>query len=450
MKLETHHFFARDLTRDYPLAVRGEGVWVFDNSGKRYMDACAGANVSAIGHGVKEIGEAMAKQAAEIAYAPPLHFLNRPSLELCEALAARAPEGYKRVMLCSSGSEAIENALKIARQYHVYEGRASRFRMISRWQGFHGNTLAADAIGGTPSRRSISGPMLIDVTHIVPPNCSRCAFGLNYPACSILCARDLERVIIQEGPENISAFVCETVVGTAAGGVTPVPEYYPMIREICDRYNVVWIADEIMAGVGRTGTFLAIEHWKVKPDLVVLAKGLSSGYAPLSAILVSDKVFKAFGDTKSSYIGGHTYNAHPVTAAVGLAVLDYMDKHGVIEGVAEKGRLLEDGLRSIAERRILVGDVRGLGLMWGLEFVRDKESREPFDFKHNIAMRVVDKAMEKGLIVYPVRGGCADGERGDGVLICPPLTISNEEIGFLIRTLDETIAEISDEARGLA
>ena len=449
MKLDGHHFFARDLTRDYPLAVRGEGVWVYDNSGKRYMDACAGANVSAIGHGVKEIGEAMSKQAAEIAYAPPQHFLNQPTLDLCDKLVARAPEAYKRVMLCSSGSEAIENALKIARQYHVYEGRASRFRLISRWQGFHGNTLAADAIGGTPSRRSISGPMLIDVTHIVPPNCYRCAFESNYPTCGILCARDLERVIIQEGPENISAFVCETVVGAAAGGVTPVPEYYPMIREICDKYNVVWIADEIMAGVGRAGTFLAIEHWKVQPDLVVLAKGLSSGYAPLSAILVSDKVFKAFGDSKLPYIGGHTYNAHPVTAAVGLAVLDYMDQRGVIEGVAEKGHRLGEGLRAIAERQALVGDVRGLGLMWGLEFVRDKGSRAPFAFRHNIAMRVVDNAMQKGLIVYPVRGGCADGERGDGVLICPPLTISYEEIGFLVRTLDESIAEVSEEVKGL-
>lgn len=450
MKLDEHHFFARDLNKDYPLVVRGEGAWVFSENGTRYLDACAGANVSGIGHGVKEIGEAMARQAAEIAYAPPQHFLNQPTLDLCEQLVARAPEGYNRVMLCSSGSEAIENAIKIARQYHVYQGRASRFRMISRWQGFHGNTLAADAVGGTPSRRSISGPMLIDVTHIVPPNCYRCAFRLKYPECGILCAHDLERVIIQEGPENISAFICETVVGAAAGGVTPVPEYYLLVREICEKYGVVWIADEIMAGVGRTGTFLAIEHWNVKPDLVVLAKGLSSGYAPLSAILVSDKVFKAFSDSKSSYIGGHTYNAHPVTAAAGLAVLAYMEKHSVIDGVREKGRLLEGGLRTLADRQELVGDVRGLGLMWGLEFVRDKKSREPFAFGHNVAIRIVDKAMQNGLIVYPVRGGCADGERGDGVLICPPLTISSAEIDYLIRSLEYTIAETTDEVRGLS
>jgi len=449
MKLEEHHFFARDLIKDYPLAVRGEGVWVFDENGKRYMDACAGANVSGIGHGVKEIGDAMTRQAAEIAYVPPQHFLNRPTLELCERLSAMAPQGYNRVMLCSSGSEAMENAFKIARQYHVYQGRASRFRMISRWQGFHGNTLAADAVGGSTSRRSISGPMLIDVTHIVPSNCYRCPFGQEYPDCGILCARDLERVIIQEGPENVSAFVCETVVGAAAAAVTPVPEYYRMVREICDKYGVLWIADEIMAGVGRTGTFLAIEHWDVRPDIVVLAKGLSCGYAPLSAILVSDKVFNAFNDSKSPYIGGHTYNAHPVTAAAGLAVLDYLEKHSVIEGVREKGRLLESGLRGIADRQALVGDVRGLGLMWGLEFVSDKQSREPFASRHNIALRIVDKAMEKGLIVYPVRGGCADGERGDGVLICPPLTINSGEIEFLTRTLDETIAEISVEIRGL-
>jgi Adenosylmethionine-8-amino-7-oxononanoate aminotransferase len=450
MKLEEHNFFARDLKRDYPIAVKGEGSWIWDEKGKKYLDGCAGANVTGIGHGVKEIAEAMAKQAMDIAFVPPQHFLNQPTIDLCEKLIKKAPKGFSRVMLCSSGSEAIENAFKIARQYHVYTGNASKYRMISRWQGFHGNTLAADAVGGTTSRRSISSPMLIDVTHIVPACCYRCVYSMSYPNCGVMCAKDLGRVIIQEGPENMSAFVCETIVGAAAAAVTPVLEYYPMIREICNKHNVLWIADEIMAGAGRSGTFSAIEQWGVTPDIIVMAKGLSCGYAPLSAIFISDKVFSAFDEAKLPYIGGHTYNAHPVTAAVGIAVLDYMEKNSVIEGVREKGRLLGEGLKSIAGKYNIVGDVRGCGLMWGLEFVKDKSSGASFDSKHNISFHVVNKAMEKGLIIYPVRGGCADGERGDGVLICPPLTISTGEIDFLIKSLEVSLSEISEEIGGLS
>ncbi len=206
MRLEEHRYFARDLTRDYPIAVRGEGSWVWDESGKAYLDGCAGANVSSIGHGVKEIGEAMARQAAQLAYAPPQHFLNQPSVDYVERLIGLAPKGYSRVMLLSGGSEAMENAFKIARQFHYYSGNPSKYKIVSRWQGFHGNTLSADAVGGSASRRGISTPMLMDVPHIVPAGCYRCSFGMCYPDCGTLCAKDLDRVITQEGPEYISAF----------------------------------------------------------------------------------------------------------------------------------------------------------------------------------------------------------------------------------------------------
>ena len=442
MRLEAHRLFTRDLERDYPLAAKGKGVWVWDEEGNKYLDACAGANVTGIGHGVAEIGRAMADQAGEIAYAPPQHFLNRPALELAGKLIELAPDGYTRVMLLSGGSEAIENALKIARQFHVYGGRAQKYRTISRWQGFHGNTLTADAVSGKTDRRTIQMPMLMPVPHIVPACCYRCAFDKEYPSCNIMCARDLERTIVQEGPEYISAFLSETIVGAAAGAVTPVPEYYPIIRDICDRHGVLWIADEIMTGVGRTGKFLAIEHWSVTPDLVVLAKGLSSGYAPLAAILVHDRVFKAFHDSGSPYIGGHTYNAHPVTSRAGLAVLDHLEKHKLMETVEDKGRLLGNGLHAIADRTSITGNVRGKGLMWGLEFVRDKKTKMPFDPCLGVCMKVVSRAMDKGLLVYPV-SGCANGEKGDGVLICPPLVITEEETGLLVGMLEETIAEVT-------
>lgn len=444
MKLHEHHLFPRDLERDYPLAVKGEGVWLWDGDGKKYLDGCSGANVTGIGHGVREIADALAEQAARIAYVPPQHFLHEKVLEFSEMLIDMAPEGYTRVMLLSGGSEAMENAFKIARQFHVLTGSSSKYRIVSRWRGFHGNTLAADAAGGHTLRRSLYMPMLMPVPHIVPSYCYRCPLDKSYPGCNIGCALDLEKTILQEDPAYISAFCAETMVGAAAAALTPVPEYYRHIREICDRYNVLWIADEVMTGVGRTGTFLAIEGWNVLPDLVVLAKGLSSGYQPLAAILIHDRVFRAFEEHRAAFIGGHTYNAHPVTASAGIAVLSYMQKQRLMDGVAAKGALLERGLWALAEDEPMIGDIRGRGLMWGMEFVQDRKSREPFNPHISLAKRIMLRAMERGLIIYPVVG-LADGRRGDGALICPPLVIKEGEIETLLNMLAETLRQVRKE-----
>jgi len=447
MRLHEHHLFPRDLERDFPLAVKGEGVWLWDSDGNRYLDGCSGANVTGIGHGVREIADALAEQAAQIAYVPPQHFLHKKVLQFSDMLIDMAPKGYSRVMLLSGGSEAMENAFKIARQFHVLSGAASKYRIVSRWRGFHGNTLAADAAGGHTLRRSIYMPMLMPVPHIVPSYCYRCPFDKSYPGCSIDCACDLEKTIVQEDPASISAFCAETMVGAAAAALTPVPEYYKLIREICDRYNVLWIADEVMTGVGRTGTFLAIEGWNALPDLVVLAKGLSSGYQPLAAILIHDRVFRVFEEHRAAFIGGHTYNAHPVTASAGIAVLNYIQKHGLMEGVAQKGSLLEKGLRNLAENEPMIGDIRGRGLMWGMEFVKDHSTREPFDPHQSLAKTVMLRAMERGLIIYPVVG-LADGQRGDGALICPPLVINEDEIDTLLHMLAETLVQVRMEMGG--
>jgi adenosylmethionine-8-amino-7-oxononanoate aminotransferase len=444
MKLEKHGLFTRDLEYDYPIILRGKGAWVWDSEGKQYYDGCAGANVTGIGHGIEEIADAMAAQARQIAYVPPQHFLNQPSIEFAEKLLSMTPKGFSRVMLCSGGSEAVDNALKIARQFFVYSGKPSKYRMVSRWQGFHGNTLGADSISGKTSRRTIQTPMLMPTCHIVQADCYRCAYKAVYPQCGLLCAEDLERVLLQEGPEYMCAFIAEPIVGAAAGAVTPVPEYYRRIREICDKYDTLFIADEVMTGVGRTGSFLAIEQWGVTPDLVVMAKGLSSGYAPLAAILVHDRIFEAFLDSKSPYIGGHTYNCHPVTSAVGLAVLRYLEKNRILAEVPKKGALLEQKLKELMNGLPIIGNVRGRGLMWGMEFVRDRATKQTFDLKDNLNMRVVRSAQQKGLIVYPV-SGCTDGLRGDGLLICPPLVTTAEEIDFLTKTLGQALAETSRE-----
>ena len=447
MRLHEHHLFPRDLERDFPLAVKGEGVWLWDSDGNRYLDGCSGANVTGIGHGVREIADALAEQAAQIAYVPPQHFLHEKVLQFSDMLIDMAPKGYSRVMLLSGGSEAIENAFKIARQFHVLKGASSKYRIVSRWRGFHGNTLAADAAGGHTLRRSIYMPMLMPVPHIVPSYCYRCPFDKNYPGCSIDCARDLEKTLVQEDPASISAFCAETMVGAAAAALTPVSEYYRLIREICDRYDVLWIADEVMTGVGRTGAFLAIEGWNVLPDLVVLAKGLSSGYQPLAAILIHERVFRVFEEHATAFIGGHTYNAHPVTASAGIAVLNYIQKHKLMEAVDAKGSRLERGLKELVKSEPMIGDLRGRGLMWGMEFVKDRSTKEPFDPQQSLAKAVMLRAMEKGLIIYPVVG-LVDGQSGDGALICPPLVISEKEIETLLCMLAETLAQVRMEMGG--
>lgn len=441
MRIDDHVFFARDLNKDYPVCVKGEGVWVWDENGKKYLDGCSGANVASIGHGVKEIGDAMKAQSDKIAYVPPQHFLNQPTVDLCKKLLEHAPKQYTRVMLCSGGSEANENALKIARQYHVYRGNASKYMTVSRWQGFHGNTVVADAVGGTTARRKISAPMLMEVHHIPPCNCYHCPYEKEYPNCNLLCAKALENEILQQGPENISSFIMEPVVGSASAGVTPPKEYFQKIREICDKYDVLWIDDEIMAGAGRTGKFLATENFDVVPDIAVMAKGLSCGYVPLAAILLTEKVWKAFYDQKLPYVGGHTYNAHPVTASVGCAILDYVDANNIYKDVAKKGEYLLASLKKLAEKHEIIGDVRGLGLFQGIEFVKDRATKEPFEPALNVTPQMLALAMEKGLIVYASRG-CVDGRRGDGLLICPPLVITEEEIDYMIGVLDETITEV--------
>ena len=444
MKLNEHNFFPRNLNADIPLADRGEGSWVWDENGNKYLDACAGANVAGIGHGIAKIGNAMAEQSKKIAFVPPRHFLNKPTIELTKRLVDLAPEGFNRVLLLSGGSEAMESAFRISRNYQILVGNESKYKIISRWQGFHGNTLGTDAVGGHTRRRKMYSPMIKSFPHIAQACCYRCTYEKTYPGCNILCAKDLENNILREGPEYISAFSAETIVGAAAAAVTPVKEYYPIIREVCNRHDVLWIADEVMAGVGRTGTFASIEQWGVLPDLIVMAKGLSCGYAPLSAILINDKVFKAFDDKKSAYMGGNTYNAHPVTATGGIAVLDYIKENKIFEGVKEKGVLLGNRLKEIAKNNPIVGDVRGLGLFWGMEFIKDRDSKTPFDVNLGVCDIVVNKAMKKGLIVYPVIG-CADSERGDGILICPPLNINEGEIEFLYEKLNETLLEVGKE-----
>ena len=437
------HLFRRHPGRPLPVVVRGEGVFLYDENGKRYLDGSGGALVAGIGHGVREIADAVARQMAQVSYAHGTQFSVRAQQDLAPRLAELAPADLDRVYLVSGGSEATESALKLSRQYQIAAGRPTKHLVVSRWLSFHGNTLGALSTSGHAYRRRPYQPLLIDFPHIPPAYCYRCPFGLSYPDCGIRCARALEDTIKQVGPEHVAAFIAEPIVGAAAGAVVPPPEYFPIIREICDRYEVLFIADEVMSGLGRTGRNFAIDHWQVVPDLITTGKGIGGGYAPLGALIVRESIFQVVADSPSGFVHGHTYGGHPPSAAAGAAVLRYLTDHDLVDAAARKGEYLIERLQPLADRPT-VGDIRGKGLMIGIEFVRDKATKAPFDRSAGFAEALGRAAFERGLIVYP-GSGQADGVDGDHVLIGPPLTISRDEIDLLVSLLTESIAQVEEQ-----
>lgn len=437
----------RDITRDYPCAVEGKGIYLYDSNGREYIDASSGsAAVSNLGHGVREIITAITEEANWMAYCPSHFFANKSALKLGETIASLTPGNLNDMWFVSSGSEATENAVKIARQFHVENGDPSRHIVIGRWQSYHGATLGALGYGGLTSRRRMYVPQLFNSPHIPPVYCYRCPYEKTYPGCGVLCARELESTIQRIGPENISAFIAEPVVGAALGAVPPVKEYFPMIKEICSRYGVLFIDDEVMTGFGRTGKLFGINHWDVEPDLMVMAKGISAGYMPLSAVAIRDDFSTLLRKNSSNIVCGHTYSAHHIAAAAGLAAIQYMLDNNVVEKAAESGAYFHEKLKTLYRYEI-VGDVRGLGLFAGIEFVRNRKTKEPFPTKIALGKIIGERALKKGLITYP-GSGSANGIAGDHVLLAPPLIIKPEEIDRIVSILDETLNEISGEMDG--
>jgi len=417
---------------------RGEGVYLYDTEGRRYLDASGGAIVVNVGHGVRQIAEAMAEQAARAAYAHPTMFTSRSAEAYAEALAEVLPLPDARFFFLSSGSEAVETAIKLARQVHVERGQPGRYLTISRWQSYHGTTLGALSATGKPKMRRPFQPMLPDATHILPPYCYRCPYGQSYPACELRCADALEEAVKRVGVENVSAFIAEPVSGATLGAVVPPAGYWPRIREICDRYEVLLIADEVMTGFGRTGRWLAMQHWDVAPDIVAMSKGTAGGYAPLSITAVRGELVDAIVNGGGDFVHGGTFSHHPVTTAAGLATLRYLQAHDLVAEAAQKGDLLGEKLRAGLEDIPCVGDIRGIGLMWGVEFVADRESHAPFPPKKHFAQQVADEAFERGLIVYP-SSGCVDGVAGDHLTLGPPFVITEAQMDEMISLLRQAI-----------
>jgi len=433
------HVFSRGATQLINM-VRGEGIYLWDKDGRRYIDGSAGPICVNIGHGVKEVADAVAAQMEQVSFVHSSHFITQSVIDCAEKVAAFAPEGLGHVYFCSGGSEATEAAAKMARQYWLLRGEPKRSKIVARWQSYHGNTLGALSMSGNIARRRRYVPLLLDFPHVPPAYCYRCWFGKTCDACDLECARALDTQIRATGPEYVSAFIAEPVVGATLGTVPAAPGYFQLIREICDHHDVLFIADEVMTGLGRTGKKWGLDHWDTVPDIIATAKGLAGGYMPLGATIASDKVFDAFGEP---FAHGHTYGSHPVACAAGAAVMDYVVKHRLVDRSAELGEYFHGKLKALYDHPS-VGDVRGMGIFAGVEFVKDKESKEPFPPELRYYSRVVDKCFQNGLLVYPGIG-TVDGVRGDHIQVAPPLVITRDEIDEIVELLDRSIGEVEAE-----
>jgi adenosylmethionine-8-amino-7-oxononanoate aminotransferase len=422
-----------------PMAVGGKGIEIFDRDGRRYIDASGGAAVSCLGHGHPDVLAALHAQLDTLAYAHTGFFTSEPAERLADALIAEAPSGLSRVYLVSGGSEAVEAALKMARQYFVETGEPQRRRVVARKQSYHGNTLGALAAGGNAWRREPFRPLLIEAHHIEPCYAYRYRLGGESEAAyAARAAQALEDKILELGPESVMAFVAETVVGATLGAVPPVADYFQRVRAICDRYGVLLILDEVMCGMGRTGTLHACAQEGVSPDLMTIAKGLGGGYQPIGAVLLSQGIFNAFANGSGFFQHGHTYMGHPMAAAAGLAVQEVIRRDRLLDNVAAMGARLRRRLEERFANCAYVGDVRGRGLFQGVELVADCASKAPFDPALKLHARVKREAMARGLMVYPM-GGTIDGRSGDHVLVAPPFIVEAGQIDTIVERLGEAI-----------
>jgi adenosylmethionine-8-amino-7-oxononanoate aminotransferase len=432
--------FHRHPGREMPAIARAQGAVLWDRAGKRYLDGSGGAVVVNIGHGRGEVAAAMAAQAEAAAYVHGTQFTSPVLEEYARRLAPHVPGDCRRLYLVSGGSEANETAVKMARAYHVACGRPSRHKVVHRAVSYHGNTLSTLALSGRPGLRAPYVPMLAPSPEAAVPFCYHCALGRTYPECAVACVEDLEAVIVREGPDTVAAYIAEPVIGASAGAAVPPDEYARRAREICDRYGVVYIDDEVMTGFGRTGRWFATEWSGVVPDLVTCGKGMSGGYMPVGAVLVGEKVFSALAGSPRGFVHGFTFSHNPVTAAACLATLDILEKEDLVErsrilGEKAVGRL--DALRAHPH----VGDVRGRGLMIGIELVADKAARRPFPRGEGRAEALAAEAFRRGLVVYPSSGG-ASGADGDFILLAPPFVVAEAELEEMAVILDGSLTAL--------
>ena len=429
----------RSLRQTPPIATHASGITVFDNAGNAYLDASGGAAVSSLGHGHPDVIAAMHRQIDRCAYAHTAFFTTEVAEELAQTLVARAPAGIKGVYLVSGGSEAMETALKLARQYFVEGGETQRSLFIARRQSYHGNTLGALAVGGNEWRRKPFAPLLMDVPRVSPCYEYRDRrLGQSVDAYTALLLDELETAIMAAGPDKVIGFVAEPVVGATGGAIPPTPGYFAGVRAICDRHGILFIADEVMCGMGRTGTMFAIEQEGAAPDIITVAKGLGAGYQPVGAVLAQGAIVDRLRHGSGAFLHGHTYVGHPVAAAAALAVQQVIERDGLLEQVQRRGATLKRMLGDVFGKHEHVGDIRGRGLFLGLELVKDRATKEPFAPERKLHAAIKAEAMARGLMVYPM-GGTIDGQRGDHILLAPPFIVSASELSEIVTRLAEAV-----------
>jgi adenosylmethionine-8-amino-7-oxononanoate aminotransferase len=445
----TSPLLRRSFRKTYPIAVRGDGVYLWDSEGNRYVDFAGSAVVNFIGHGVPGISAAMAEQAAKIEFVHTSQFTTEVAEEYAAELLEFAGDSFRggAVYFTSGGSESVETALKLARQYQVEIGQTTRYQILSRQQSYHGSTLGALSISGNRRRREMYLPMVREFAHIGMPYCYRCSYDCSDGCrnCGQEYAAKLERAM-EAADGEAAAFVFEPVSGATLGAVVPPPAYLNSLEEICRQHGVLFIADEVMTGMGRTGRSFAVNHWRVTPDILVTAKGLSSGYAPLGAVIASARVVDAIASGSGAFLHGFTYNAHPVSVAAGRAVLKRIQLQRLVEAAdSEKPDTSAGRLRAALQMLWeceAVGDIRGLGLLWAVEFVADRKSKQPFPPEHGFSARVAQASAKRGVIVYPMQGS-VDGIAGDHILVAPPAIITEEQIQWSVARLREAIDDVS-------
>ncbi|MBI2833907.1 MAG: aspartate aminotransferase family protein [Acidobacteria bacterium] len=436
-----HHYFPRHPRGQYVVIAHAEGVYLYDEEGRQILDGASGAAVACLGHGNRRLIERMKAQAASVAFAHTSTFVTRPLLDLASRIARYTADPAAHVYFVSGGSEATETALKIARTYQVAAGHPDRYAVISRAISYHGATMGALSMTGVLKRRHIYEPLLSQFPRVATCYCYRCPVGRDPDWCKVECADEVERAILAHNPDRIAGFIVEPVIGSSAPGVTAHEDYMARVAAACRRHGVLLIADEVMSGVGRTGRFFAMEHYGVTPDIIAISKGISSGYFPLAAVIVSGHVFDTVRRAGSGeFVHGFTYAGSPIGAAVGLEVLDILEEEQLVARVARLGDLLLDRLQTLRSCA-MVGDIRGKGLLVGVEFVADRATRQPFPAPMGVATRVLQACLAEGLAVYP-GGGSVNGLSGDHIMIAPPYIITEAQIEELVAKLARAVEKV--------
>jgi adenosylmethionine-8-amino-7-oxononanoate aminotransferase len=425
-----------------PLMIeRAEGAWLYTRDGRRILDAAGGAVVVNVGQGREEIARLAGEVVGRINYVLPVW--NSPERErLCQRLARWTPPGLNHFFYASGGSEAVEAAIKFALMYHKVKGRPQKKKIISRWFSYHGNTLGALSVGGNLSRRADYEHVLFDWPHIPPSYCYRCPWGKSYPVCEIECATALEDEIRRHGADSIAAFIAEPMMGATGGVVPPVKEYWPMIADICRRNDIVLMVDEVMTGFGRTGKRFAVEHWDLKPDVLIAAKGLTGGYIPMGMVAVDERLIAECEQVGAEFMF-YTYTAHPLGCAIADKVLEIMEREHLVERAAEVGARLGAQLKEELSGHPMIGDIRGAGMFWGLEIVRDRANRTPYEPGLRVTSRVLAAALKRDLFIYPSMG-MAGKAGGDAVMVTPPFVIDESDISYIVRNLRSALDEVHE------